>query len=239
MANKEAKAPLVDALADRLTRSSIEILTDYRGLTVAEMMDYWLTTHVVTKKPRTQANYRDEVRRHVVPYLGSRAVQALGPQHIVAWHAALRRDGKSTHAIRMAHQRLQQALDQAAMFGVVPRNVAKIAKPPQLEQRPERPTWTEEQARAAVAELKDATYRVASVERRHRSKSAPPAYITSTLQQEASSRLRFAPKRTMRLAQELYERRATDRRAQRKVPEWFSVQDLIAEPWEREALERV
>ena len=38
------------------------------------------------------------------------------------------------------------------------------------------------------------------------------------------------------LAQELYERRAAERRERRKVPEWFSVQDLIPEPWEREAL---
>jgi large subunit ribosomal protein L10 len=37
--NKEAKAPLIDALADRLARSSIAILTDYRGLTVAEISD--------------------------------------------------------------------------------------------------------------------------------------------------------------------------------------------------------
>src|SRR5215831_460667 len=38
-----------------------------------------------------------------------------------------------------------------------------------------------------------------------RSKNAPPPYITSTLQQDASSRLRYAPRRTMRLAQDLYE----------------------------------
>jgi len=63
----------------------------------------------------------------------------------------------------------------------------------------------EAEARATVAELEGADYRVTGVERRQRSKSAPPAYITSTLQQEASSRLRYAPKRTMRLAQELYE----------------------------------
>jgi large subunit ribosomal protein L10 len=39
LANKEAKAPLVDDLADRLGRSSIAIVTDYRGLSVAEMLD--------------------------------------------------------------------------------------------------------------------------------------------------------------------------------------------------------
>jgi hypothetical protein len=39
------------------------------------------------------------------------------------------------------------------------------------------------------------------------------------------------------LAQELYERRAAERREQRQVPEWFSVQDLVREPWELAALE--
>jgi large subunit ribosomal protein L10 len=37
LANKEAKAPLIDALADQLERSSIAIVTDYRGLTVSEL----------------------------------------------------------------------------------------------------------------------------------------------------------------------------------------------------------
>ena len=64
---------------------------------------------------------------------------------------------------------------------------------------------TEADARAAIRELEGAAYRVASIESKQRSKNAPPPYITSTLQQDASSRLRFSPRRTMRLAQELYE----------------------------------
>ena len=64
---------------------------------------------------------------------------------------------------------------------------------------------TEADARAVMAELEGAVYRVASIERRKRTKSPPPPYITSTLQQDASSRLRFSPKKTMRLAQDLYE----------------------------------
>jgi large subunit ribosomal protein L10 len=39
LANKEAKAPIIDALADRLERSSIAIVTDYRGLSVAQITD--------------------------------------------------------------------------------------------------------------------------------------------------------------------------------------------------------
>ncbi|HEX6547781.1 MAG TPA: type I DNA topoisomerase [Candidatus Dormibacteraeota bacterium] len=64
---------------------------------------------------------------------------------------------------------------------------------------------TEEEAQAAIAALEGATYVVRDVERKQRSKSAPPPYITSTLQQDASSRLRFPPRKTMRLAQNLYE----------------------------------
>ena len=44
-----------------------------------------------------------------------------------------------------------------------------------------------------------------SVERKERRKNPPPPFITSKLQQEASSKLRFSPKRTMGLAQRLYE----------------------------------
>ncbi|HEY8759391.1 MAG TPA: type I DNA topoisomerase [Candidatus Dormibacteraeota bacterium] len=58
---------------------------------------------------------------------------------------------------------------------------------------------------ALVKELEGATYRVVDIEEKRRTKSSPPPYITSTLQQDASSRLRYAPNRTMRIAQSLYE----------------------------------
>jgi len=64
---------------------------------------------------------------------------------------------------------------------------------------------TSAEAEAARDALAGAEYRVGEIERKQRSKSAGPAYITSTLQQEASSRLRFAPRKTMRVAQDLYE----------------------------------
>ena len=63
----------------------------------------------------------------------------------------------------------------------------------------------EGRARAVVEALENASPRVASVERKERRKTAPPPFITSKLQQEASSKLRFSPKRTMGLAQRLYE----------------------------------
>ena len=38
------------------------------------------------------------------------------------------------------------------------------------------------------------------------------------------------------LAQELYERMLAERTQRRHVPEWFSAQDVVWEPWEREAV---
>ena len=70
----------------------------------------------------------------------------------------------------------------------------------------EKPVLSHEgQAGDIVALLSQATLRVAAVERKERRKNPPPPFITSRLQQEASSKLRFSPKRTMGLAQRLYE----------------------------------
>ncbi|MGC8658389.1 MAG: type I DNA topoisomerase [Desulfomonilaceae bacterium] len=49
------------------------------------------------------------------------------------------------------------------------------------------------------------TFKVRDVKRRERARKPLPPFITSTLQQEASRKLRMAPSRTMRVAQQLYE----------------------------------
>ncbi len=62
-----------------------------------------------------------------------------------------------------------------------------------------------EKAEEIVSILKEKRYTVASIMHKTMSKTPPPPYITSTLQQEASRRLNLSPSRTMRFAQQLYE----------------------------------
>jgi DNA topoisomerase-1 len=63
----------------------------------------------------------------------------------------------------------------------------------------------EASARRVMSEVEAAEFRVASVERRRLRRNPPQPYITSTLQQDASSQLHFSPTKTMRIAQQLYE----------------------------------
>ncbi len=64
---------------------------------------------------------------------------------------------------------------------------------------------TEKDARRVVQAVKDKPFIVTDLARKQRRKQPGPPFITSTLQQEASKRLGFAAKRTMRAAQDLYE----------------------------------
>ena len=65
---------------------------------------------------------------------------------------------------------------------------------------------SEAEAREHEAALRAATeYRVTTVTRTQQRKNAPPPFTTSTLQQEASRKLGFGARRTMSVAQRLYE----------------------------------
>ena len=64
---------------------------------------------------------------------------------------------------------------------------------------------SETEARAIEKGLEGASYVVSELKRGKRAKQPTPAFITSTLQQEASRRLGFTATRTMRAAQTLYE----------------------------------
>ncbi len=68
------------------------------------------------------------------------------------------------------------------------------------------PTVTDEATATALADaLRQGAARVASVTRKERRRRPNPPFMTSTLQQEAFQRLRFSAKKTMMIAQQLYE----------------------------------
>lgn len=62
-----------------------------------------------------------------------------------------------------------------------------------------------ETANKIANEIRDKDFYVEKIDRRLKKKSPPPPFITSTIQQEAARRLKFPAKKTMMIAQQLYE----------------------------------
>lgn len=64
---------------------------------------------------------------------------------------------------------------------------------------------TSDEASHIVSILKNEAFKVGEIETKERKSSTPPPFMTSTIQQTASSQLGFSPKKTMMVAQALYE----------------------------------
>lgn len=64
---------------------------------------------------------------------------------------------------------------------------------------------SQEEIEKVLKDLQEKEYRVAKISKKLSKKSAPEPFTTSTLQQEASKRLNFSAKKTMQVAQTLYE----------------------------------
>jgi DNA topoisomerase-1 len=64
---------------------------------------------------------------------------------------------------------------------------------------------SEDEARNFISEIQKQTFKITSVQKRDTRRNPAAPFITSTLQQEASRKLRLSASRTMKLAQKLYE----------------------------------
>jgi DNA topoisomerase-1 len=63
----------------------------------------------------------------------------------------------------------------------------------------------EAEAKAIAADLEGGRFSISNIEKKTTRKNPPPPFTTSTLQQEAAKKLGFSSKKTMFLAQQLYE----------------------------------
>lgn len=84
-------------------------------------------------------------------------------------------------------------------------------KPPQFTARLEKISdkkarvGNSDESEAVLEKLHGATFDVSSIDKKKRQRRPSPPFITSTMQQDANRKLRFSAKKTMSLAQKLYE----------------------------------
>ncbi|HUY30007.1 MAG TPA: hypothetical protein VMV02_03325, partial [Acidimicrobiales bacterium] len=120
------------------------------GATLNDLLERWLL-HIEARgrSPWTLRGYQAYIRRSIRPALGHVRLDKLAPAQLDAFYDALTASGLSPTTVRQAHAILSAALAQGEKWGIVNRNVARLASPPSLRAKP-KPMPTLEQLRELV-----------------------------------------------------------------------------------------
>lgn len=137
---KEAEKEERDAISQRDRGTTV----DPSKVTVAEILTEWLRTKKTEVRPQTVAGYEITIRRHIVPALGSIAVQKLTAARLQRQYSDWLDQGVGVRTVRNCHMRLSQALDQAVRHNIVASNICRSVRQPK-----------ESKKRAAVWDTED------------------------------------------------------------------------------------
>src|SRR6266545_1407656 len=120
-------------LALRARQQGLPPTNDRR--TVAQFMTEWLAAIKTSVRPSTWQRYEQYVRCHAIPVVGHIVVTHLQPQQLQYLYANRIEAGMSASSVAHLHTVLHTALAQAEAWGVVPRNVARLVRPPRSPRR--------------------------------------------------------------------------------------------------------
>jgi integrase len=128
---QEVSRKLNDALKSQ--REGLPVLRE--RYTVGQYLSEWLKSTEPSLQPRTFMRYEEIVRLHLAPMLGGTTLARLGPQHLQALYADRLEAGLSSTTVLQVHRVMRRALDQAARWGLVARNVATLVDAPRKRHR--------------------------------------------------------------------------------------------------------
>lgn len=108
-------------------------------------------------RPRTLANYRLQVYKHISPALGRIKLKALTAAHVQGFYNAELDAGLAPSTVRYIHAVLHRALEQAIKWKLVAENVTEAVDLPKLEYVEPR-TLSPKEARAFLRAAQDDRY---------------------------------------------------------------------------------
>ncbi|TMQ89804.1 site-specific integrase [Actinomadura soli] len=127
---------------------------DRNTITVGEYLDEWIDAHAVEIKPKTLANYRYLLERHVKPNIGCLRLQAVRPGQITKLYRDLvttggrRGTGLSPRTVARVHSVLRKAFGDAVRVDeLIPSNPTERTKRPRLHHGEPGEVWTTTQLR--------------------------------------------------------------------------------------------
>jgi integrase len=105
-------------------------------------------------RPSTYRGYEQQVRTNIRPLVGPVPLARLTPSDVEAMQASLVEAGRAARTARTARIILSAALADAVRDGAIPRNVARLARPPRVE-RPDLAVLTASDVQALLAATTD------------------------------------------------------------------------------------
>jgi integrase len=112
-----------------------------RAWTVEKWLVHWVENIAApTVRRTTMVGYRSSVYNHLIPGVGAHRLDKLNPEHLEKLYGRLQlpkgQGGKGLAAatVHLAHRTVRVALGEAMRRGHIVENVAKVAKPPRIDE---------------------------------------------------------------------------------------------------------
>jgi integrase len=142
-------------VAAKLTRTLRDLQQGIAPADDRQTVGAWLRQYVDGLEAQkvahnTVVRYRGIVEKYLDPHFGRMRLAQLQPQQIKAYQDELSRGGVPAASITLHRTILSGALKQAVTFGIVPRNVVTLVKPPRDDREPKGRMLEPEQARSLL-----------------------------------------------------------------------------------------
>lgn len=123
-------------------------------LTVEAFLRDWTESTRQTVRPSTWRRYEQIARQKLIPHLGHVPLHRLTPSHVEQMMKSLTEQGAAVRSVLHARAVLRSALSRAQRHGLIVRNAAALADPPQVKRR-EVQALSPDEVRTLLANLAD------------------------------------------------------------------------------------
>ena len=134
---------------------------DRNNMTVSAYLDEWIEAHAVEIKPKTLADYRHLIERHIKPHIGGLRLQAVRPARITKLYRDLVTSGGkggkglSPRTVAYVHAVLRKAFGDAVRVDqILASNPVERAKRPRMQRSEPGKVWNPAQLRAFLETAK-------------------------------------------------------------------------------------
>ncbi|MEM3486428.1 MAG: tyrosine-type recombinase/integrase [Candidatus Methanomethyliaceae archaeon] len=130
----KTKQELETLVAQTLADVSRNVYVEPVKMTMAQYLDYWLKNYAKTNTEiTTYQKYESIMSKHVIPAIGAIPVTKLAPLHVQQYLTAKADEGLCGKTLACHYTILNEALNHAVKWEIIPRNVCMSVTKPKAE----------------------------------------------------------------------------------------------------------